>query len=66
MTLATDINDGKPWSDIDDDDLRSDDLRSEVAAGESVERAATFLCRTSDEVAIRAAALGLRWQEMLH
>jgi len=61
MTLATDINDGKPWSDTDDDDLRS-----EVAAGESVERAATFLCRTSDEVAIRAAALGLRWQEMLH
>ncbi len=61
MTLATDINDGKPWSDMDDDDLRS-----EVAAGELVERAATFLCRTSDEVAIRAAALGLRWQEMLH
>jgi hypothetical protein len=61
MTLTTDINDGKPWSTMDDDDLRN-----EVAAGESVETAATFLCRTPDEVAIRAAALGLRWQETLH
>jgi hypothetical protein len=61
MTLTTDINDGKPWSTMDDDDLRD-----EVAAGASVKDAATFLCRLPDEVIVRAAALGLRWQEPLH
>jgi hypothetical protein len=55
MTLVADINDGKPWSAMDDDDLRS-----EVASGASLEAATTFLCRKPDEVAIHAAVLGLR------
>jgi hypothetical protein len=61
MTLTTDINDGRPWFAMD-----NDDLCNEVASGASLETAATFLCRTPDEVAIRAALLGLRWQEALH
>ncbi len=54
-------NTGMPWSDIDDDDLRM-----EIARGASVEEVAVFLCRTTDEVAIRAALLGLRWCAALH
>jgi hypothetical protein len=46
---------GTPWSDTDDDDLRT-----AIAGGATVEDAATFLCRTPDDVAIRAAILGLR------
>jgi len=38
----------------------------EVARGASLEEVAVFLCRTPDEVAIRAAHLGLRWGEALH
>ena len=56
-----DINEGKPWSTMDDDDLRN-----EVVSGASVKDTATFLCRPPDEVIVRAAALGLRWQETLH
>jgi hypothetical protein len=52
------INTGKPWSDVDDDDLRA-----EIAAGETVDLAATVLCRTPDEVMARAAVLGLRWPD---
>jgi hypothetical protein len=40
-----DMNEGKPWSQQDDDDLRL-----EVSSGETIERAATFLCRPVDEV----------------
>jgi hypothetical protein len=52
---------GTPWSDIDDDDLRT-----EILGGASIDEVAVFLCRTPDEVAIRAAALGLRWRAALH
>ena len=57
----TDVNAGKPWSQTDDDDLRL-----EVSTGETIERAATFLCRSSDEVMKRAAELGLRWDGTRH
>jgi hypothetical protein len=51
-----DFNQGNPWSRQDDDDLRL-----EVTSGETIERAATFLCRSMDEVMKRAAELRLRW-----
>jgi hypothetical protein len=51
-----DINQGKPWSRQDDDDLLL-----EVSTGETVDHAATFLCRPPDEVMIRAAELRLQW-----
>jgi hypothetical protein len=54
-------NVGMPWSDVDDDDLRM-----EIARGVSVDEAAVFLCRTPDEVAIRATILGLRWHDFFH
>jgi len=50
-----------PWSATDDEDLRT-----AIAGGATVEDAATFLARTADDVAIRAATLGLRWHEFLH
>jgi hypothetical protein len=56
-----DINQGKPWSQTD-----NDDLRLEVSAGETIEHAATFLCRPVHEVLKRAAELGLRWDGMRH
>ena len=49
MRSVFSANVGTPWSDMDDDDLRV-----EIARGVSVEEA-VFLCRTPDEVAIRAA-----------
>jgi hypothetical protein len=52
-------NVGTPWSDIDDDDLRT-----EVFRGASIDEVAVFLCRMPDEVTIRAALLGLRWKHM--
>ena len=42
------------------------DLRTAIAGGAKVDDAADFLCRTPDEVAIRAATLGLRWHEFFH
>jgi hypothetical protein len=54
-------NVGTPWSATDDDDLRM-----EIARGASAEEASFFLCRTADEVAIRAAVLGLQWHEFFH
>jgi hypothetical protein len=54
-------NAGTPWTDTDDDDLRAEVLR-----GASIEEVAVFLCRMPDEVAIRAALLGLRWKTALH
>jgi hypothetical protein len=56
-----DINQGKPWSQQDDDDLRL-----EVSTGETIDHAATLLCRPIDEVAKRAAELGLRWGDARH
>lgn len=47
---------GKPWSQQDDDDLRL-----EVSTGETIDHAATFLCRSHEEVMKRYAELGLQW-----
>jgi hypothetical protein len=54
-----DINDGKPWSETDDEDLRAS-----VAVGDTLPNTAMFLCRsgTPFEVAERAKKLGLKWQ----
>jgi hypothetical protein len=52
---------GMPWSAIDDDDLRT-----EILTGAPHEEVSAFLCRTPDEVAVRAAILGLRWHAPLH
>ena len=56
-----DINQGKPWSQQDDEDLRL-----EVSTGATIDHAATFLCRPVDEVLKRAAELGLRWHGTRH
>jgi hypothetical protein len=51
-----DINDGKPWSEMD-----LFDLRNSLAHGESTEELAGFLCRsgTVEEVRRKAEELGL-------
>jgi hypothetical protein len=51
-----DLNDGKPWSEMD-----LFDLRNSLAHGESIEEAAGFLCRagTVEEVKRKAEELGL-------
>jgi hypothetical protein len=51
----TDINEGKAWTQTDED------LKLEVSTGKTADHAATFLCRPTDEVMKRAAALGPRW-----
>jgi hypothetical protein len=55
-----DLNDGKPWSEMDDEDLRAS-----VAAGATLPEAAMFLCRSGAplEVAKRAKELSLKWQQ---
>jgi hypothetical protein len=59
MPDAKDLNDGKEWSDM---ALR--DLRGAIEAGDTVEEAARFLCRSTNvaEVAAKARELGLRVQ----
>jgi hypothetical protein len=51
-----DLNDGKPWSEM---DLL--DLRNSLAYGRSIEEVADFLCRsrTVEEVKRKAEELGL-------
>jgi hypothetical protein len=61
MTSPFTANAGMPWSRTDDEDLRM-----EIARGASLEEVASFLCRSEDEVAVRAAVLGLRWYAALH
>lgn len=56
-----DINQGKAWTQTDDEDLKL-----EISTGETANHAATFLCRSSDEVMKRAAKLGLRWDGIRH
>jgi hypothetical protein len=53
-----DLNDGKEWSEMD-----IFDLKNEIAHGRSLDETASFLCRsgTPDEVARKAAELGLKW-----
>ena len=55
-----DINDGKPWSEMD-----VADLTSHILSGAGLDETASFLCRsgTPDEVARKAAELGLKWRE---
>jgi hypothetical protein len=52
-----DLNDGKPWSDMDERDLRA-----ELEHGSSIKEAAGHLCRsgTVEEVAKKAQELGLK------
>jgi hypothetical protein len=52
---------GTPWWAADDVDLRT-----AIAGGATVDDATSFLCRTPDDFAIRAAVLGLRWHEFFH
>jgi hypothetical protein len=49
---APNINSGKPWSALD-----LEDLRYCLAAGESAEDIADFLCRNVDEVRAKTAEL---------
>jgi hypothetical protein len=51
-----DLNDGKPWSEMD-----LFDLRNSLAYGRSIEEVAGFLCRsgTVEEVKRKAEELGL-------
>jgi hypothetical protein len=51
-----DLNDGKPWSEMD-----LWDLKNSLAQGESIQEVAGFLCRsgTVDEVRRKAKELGL-------
>jgi hypothetical protein len=51
-----DVNDGKPWSEMD-----LFDLRNSLASGRSIEEVAGFLCRsgTVEEVRRKAEELGL-------
>jgi len=55
-----DLNDGEPWSEMDDRDLRAS-----VAAGDSLPETASFLCRSGTPFAVakRAKKRGLRWQQ---
>jgi hypothetical protein len=59
MPDAKDLNDGKEWSDMD-----LQDLRGAIEAGDTIEEAARFLCRSTNvaEVAAKARELGLRVQ----
>jgi hypothetical protein len=52
----TDITKG-PWTATDDEDLKES-----VLSGASLDEVASFLCRTTIDVAQRAAALGLKWR----
>jgi hypothetical protein len=54
-----DLNDGKAWSQMD-----LDDLKSAVIYGRTLEQTAEFLCRsgTPEDVAAKAKELGLKWQ----
>ena len=56
-----DINEDKAWTQTDDEDLKL-----EVSTGRTIDHAATFLCRPSEEVMRRAAELGLRWHGTRH
>ena len=49
-----DMNGGKPWSEMDIEDLRSFALGGATAA-----ETATFLCRDIDETIVKASELGL-------
>lgn len=50
------LNTGPPWS-----DLALSDLRASLEQGDTVEQAATFLCRDVDEVRAKAEELGTQY-----
>jgi len=54
MAGRSTLRTGEPWSEMDDRDLKA-----ELAAGRSVSEAATFLCRTAEDVKQRMGELGL-------
>lgn len=54
MILRTNLNSGTPWS-----EMALADLRYTLEHGDSLEQAATFLCRDIDEVQAKAEELGL-------
>lgn len=56
MPDAKDLNDGKEWS-----YMALQDLRAAIEAGDTIEEAARFLCRSTNvaEVAAKARELGL-------
>ena len=51
---AASVNDGEPWSDMD-----IAELKNAIEYGETIAEAAEFLCRSTEEVAIKAKDLGL-------
>jgi hypothetical protein len=51
------INSGKPWSEIDDFDLKNS-----LAYGRSISEVADFLCRDEEEVRERAKQLNIKPQ----
>jgi hypothetical protein len=57
---GSDINDDKPWSEMD-----IADLKNHVARGAGPEETATFLCRSGAplQVAQKAKELGLKWRD---
>jgi hypothetical protein len=54
----SDLNVGKPWSEMDDADLRNHNTQ-----GVTVAATASFLMRTHDEVLNRSRELGVKWSE---
>lgn len=54
MVRVRDINEDRPWSEAD-----NDDLRHEVRRGESVDYIAVYMCRRPDEILAQARALDL-------
>jgi len=53
-----DLNDGKPWSEMD-----IEDLKDAISHGKTLKETMTFLCRSDwKDVAAQAKKLGLTWQ----
>ena len=59
VPLEPDLNDGKPWSEMD-----IADLKNAAAHGAMLVETARFLCRSGSlfDVAMKAKDLGLKWQ----
>jgi hypothetical protein len=62
MREKIDANDGKPWTEID-----IEDLAAALRSGDTIEDAAEFLCRsgTIDDVRRKAEELGLSYKSRL-
>jgi hypothetical protein len=59
MSLAPDIYDNAPWSEMD-----IEDLKNHIAQGATFEETVEFLCRTGtwEDVAAKAKELGRTWK----